>query len=208
MKILFDGVKEFTSNDFEYNKELFQQLSASQKPHTLFIGCSDSRVVPNLITKTMPGELFVIRNIANIVPFYRESNEYLATTSAIEYAVMALDVKNIIICGHSNCGGCKALYFDESELENIPNTKRWLLLAKDAKSKAEKMIEESNIPLDKDKIVEQANIVLQLNHLLTYPMINDRHHSGKLNIYGWYYEIGSGKIFNYNFKDNTFELIE
>ncbi len=208
MKILFDGVKEFTSNDYEYNKELFQQLSTSQKPHTLFIGCSDSRVVPALITKTMPGELFVIRNIANIVPFYRESNEYLATTSAIEYAVMALEVKNIIICGHSNCGGCKALYFKESELEKIPNTKRWLLLAEDAKSQAEKMIANSDIPLDKDKIVEQANIVLQLNHLLTYPMINERHHSAMLNIYGWYYEIGSGKIFNYNFNDKIFELIE
>ncbi len=208
MKILFDGVKEFCVNDYEYNKELFEKLSESQKPHTLFIGCSDSRVVPNLITKTMPGDLFVIRNIANIVPYYRESDEFLATTSAIEYAVIVLDVQNIIICGHSNCGGCKALFFEESELDKIPNTKRWLLLAQQAKIKAELIINETKITVGKDKIVEQANIVEQLNHILTYPMIKERHSNGQLHLFGWYYDIGTGKIFNYNFLNNIFEVIE
>ena len=85
MEYLFDGVKEFNANDYLKHDELFKKIGRSQNPHTLFIGCSDSRIVPTLITKTLPGELFVIRNIANIVPFYRETQEYVATTSAIEY---------------------------------------------------------------------------------------------------------------------------
>ena len=110
MDSLFDGVKEFNTTDFLEHKELFEKIGNNQSPHTLFIGCSDSRLVPNLITKTLPGELFVIRNIANLVPIYRTSNDFLATTSAIEYAVKILNVTNIVVCGHSNCGGCNALY--------------------------------------------------------------------------------------------------
>ena len=100
MQSLFDGVREFNTNDFFEHKELFKEIGRSQHPHTLFIGCSDSRVVPNLITKTLPGELFVIRNIANIVPNYRASEEFLATTAAIEYAVKVLNISTILICGH------------------------------------------------------------------------------------------------------------
>ena len=102
MEKLLNGVVQFKKEDFEAHKELFQELANYQKPHTLFIGCSDSRIVPNMITSTLPGELFVIRNIANIVPPYRIKDEYLATTSAIEYAVIVLEIQNIIICGHSN----------------------------------------------------------------------------------------------------------
>lgn len=208
MQFLFDGVKEFSANDFEKNKELFMRLSSSQKPHTLFIGCSDSRVVPDLITKSMPGELFVVRNIANIVPPYRASSEYLSTTSSIEYAILILEVKNIIVCGHSNCGGCKTLFLDESELKKIPHTRKWLELAKNAKVQAETILKEVGSSNDREWLVEQENIVEQMNHLLTYPMVEERYSRGQLNMYGWYYEIGSGKVFNYNIKEKIFEKIE
>ncbi len=208
MKILFDGVKEFSKNDFEKNKGLFKQLSTSQKPHTLFIGCSDSRVVPDLITKSLPGDLFVIRNIANIIPYYRSSSEYLSTTSAIEYAILVLKVKNIIVCGHSNCGGCKALFLEKTELEKIPHTKKWLELAKNARIKAESMIKNIDNKDDIEWLVEQENIVEQMNHLLTYPLVEERYKKGLLNIYGWYYEIGTGIVYNYNFKDKIFKKIE
>jgi carbonic anhydrase len=208
MQFLFDGVKEFSRNDYEKNKELFLKLSGAQKPHTLFIGCSDSRVVPDLITKSLPGDLFVVRNIANIVPRYRASSEYLSTTSSIEYALQVLEIGNIIVCGHSNCGGCKALFMDESELEKIPHTRKWLELAKNAKIRAEEIIRQYGHGEDREWLVEQENIVEQMNHLLTYPLVEERYQAGRLNLYGWYYEIGSGAVFNYNSKEKVFEKIE
>jgi carbonic anhydrase len=207
MKKLFDGVKHFSKTEFENNRELFRKISSSQEPHTLFIGCSDSRVVPDLITRSMPGDLFVIRNVANLVPHYRASSDYLATTSAIEYAVLVLEVENIVVCGHSNCGGCRALFMSDAELDVIPHTKRWLELAKRAKVEAETIVSECGDPADYQWLVEQENIVEQMNHLLTYPFIEERFNNGKLNIYGWYYEIGTGTVYNYNRIEQVFEKI-
>ncbi|MDH4198745.1 MAG: carbonic anhydrase [Spirochaetia bacterium] len=208
MEFLFDGVKEFSKNDFEKNKELFRKLGTVQKPHTLFIGCSDSRVVPGLITKSLPGDLFVVRNIANVVPYYRASSEYLSTTSAIEYALIILDVKNIIVCGHSNCGGCKALYLNDEELDKIPHTKKWLELVKNAKIKAESIVKDFDIKNDYEWLVEEENIIEQMNNLLTYPLVEERFSNGQLNILGWYYEIETGTVYNYNQKEKIFEKIE
>ena len=126
---ILNGIVQFKREDFEQHKELFQNLGAAQKPHTLFIACSDSRVDPNLITKTLPGELFIIRNIANLVPPYRTTAEFVATTAAIEYAVVFLEVEHIIVCGHSNCGGCNACLRTPEYLEAAPHTKKWLELA-------------------------------------------------------------------------------
>ena len=122
MDKLLKGVVHFKKRDFEKHRGLFEGLGRDQKPHTLFIGCADSRVVPSLITKTLPGELFIVRNIANIVPPYRMADEYLATTSAIEYAVQMLNVENIVVCGHSNCGGCASLYQEQNE--KLPHTRK------------------------------------------------------------------------------------
>ena len=206
MDSLFDGVKEFNANDFLDNKALFEKIGRSQEPHTLFIGCSDSRIVPNLITKTLPGELFVIRNIANLVPPYRTSDEFLATTSAIEYSVKILNVSTILICGHSNCGGCNALYMDEARGAEIPHTRKWLELAKNVRSKMLKL--KIADPAVREWMTEQLNIVEQMNHLLTYPYIREKYNQGELNILGWYYIIGTGEVFNYQKEENRFVKIE
>jgi len=208
MGYLFDGVKEFNSTDFLEHKELFENLGKKQSPHTLFIGCSDSRVVPSLITSTLPGELFVIRNIANIVPFYRESSDYLATTSAIEYAVKILNVTNIIICGHSNCGGCNALYADQKLFDEIPHTKKWLELASAVKEKVEKEPGINNDLARREWITEQLNIIEQMNHLVTYPYIRKKYLNNELVLLGWYYIIETGEIFNYDLKEKKFVKIE
>ena len=206
MDSLFDGVKEFNANDFLDNKALFEKIGRSQEPHTLFIGCSDSRIVPNLITKTLPGELFVIRNIANLVPPYRTSDEFLATTSAIEYSVKILNVSTILICGHSNCGGCNALYMDEARGAEIPHTRKWLELAKNVRSKMLKL--KIADPAVREWMTEQLNIVEQMNHLLSYPYIREKYNKGDLNILGWYYIIGTGEVFNYQKNENKFVKIE
>lgn len=207
MENLFDGVKEFNTNDFQNHKELFKELGRKQTPHTLFIGCSDSRIVPNMITKTMPGELFMIRNVANIVPYHRVSNDFLSTTSAIEYAVKMLNVENILVCGHSNCGGCNALYYDDEQLEDFPHTKKWLELAKPVKEKVEAHPEVQNDYAKREWMTEQLNIVEQMKHLLTFPYIKEKYKRKELNILGWYYIIETGEIFNYNSETKTFEKI-
>lgn len=206
MQSLFDGVKEFNSKDFVEYQKLFKKIGRKQEPHTLFIGCSDSRVVPTLITKALPGELFVIRNIANIVPLYRESQEFLATTSAIEYAVQVLNVSNILICGHSNCGGCNALFADNETNKLIPHTHKWLELAKNVKDKMTRL--RIADPAVREWMTEQLNIVEQMNHLLSYPYIKEKYEKGILDILGWYYIIQTGEVFNYNKNEKTFIKIE
>jgi len=206
MPDLTEGVTRFRQNDFEANRRHFENLGRQQNPHTLFIGCSDSRVVPSLITQTMPGELFIVRNIANLVPMYRESGEFLATTSAIEYAVQALKVDNIIVCGHSNCGGCAALYETPENLASIPHTRRWLELAMPVKNKVLKAIGNSD-PAAREWLTEQMNVAEQLCHLMTYPYIKERVKNGTMKLIGWHYIIPTGDIYQYQSETKQFELI-
>src|SRR5690554_3300491 len=204
-KRLFEGIREFKANEYIPRQQFFEELGKKQNPHTLFIGCSDSRVVPNLIIQTFPGELFVVRNIANLVPHYkRHSDTYLATTSAIEYAVNQMNVSNIIVCGHSNCGGCAALYQDK-ELKNLPHTKKWMELALPVKKIVEEKIAKNKITIEQRSIItEQLNIVEQMGHLMKYSYIKKRVKEGRLNVIGWYYNIEKGEIYNYDKKLKRF----
>ncbi|HLW10619.1 MAG TPA: carbonic anhydrase, partial [Fermentimonas sp.] len=208
-KRLLDGIRGFKENEFIPKQEFFKDLSDKQNPHTLFIGCSDSRVVPNLITQTFPGELFVVRNIANLIPYYKKhSDTYLATTAAIEYAVNQMNVSNIIVCGHSNCGGCAALYQDK-ELDNLPHTKKWMELAHPVKKIVEEKISKNKIKLENRSLfTEQLNVVEQMNHLLRYSYIKSKVKEGKLNVMGWYYNIEKGDIYNYDKSLKRFIRIE
>ena len=181
MQEILDGAVKFMEEDFLEHKELFESLGEKQTPHTLFVGCIDSRVVPSLITNTMPGDLVVVRNIANIVPPYRVSEEFLATTSAIEYALELLNIKNIIICGHSDCGGCAALYVVLKFTSDDPAKMAWL--------------------------TERLNVINSIENIMTYPNVKEEYESGKLQIYGWHYIIETGEIFSYDLKEGTFKLL-
>ena len=200
---IIEGIVKFKKEDFEREKEFFQGLKEGQKPHTFYVGCSDSRVVPNLITKTLPGELFVVRNIANVIPPSNKNEGTLkCTASILEYAVKYLEVKNIVICGHSNCGGLKALFYPKEKLEKLPFVKNWLELIEDLKEEVD--TEDEKL---REWEIEQLNVVRQIENLLTYDFVKERFENGKLNIYGWYYIIESGEVFNYNFETKEFELI-
>jgi len=201
---IIEGIVKFRREDFEKEKEFFQGLKEGQKPHTFYVGCSDSRVVPNLITKTLPGELFVVRNIANVVPPADKNDGTLkCTASILEYAVKYLEVKNIVVCGHSNCGGLKALFYPKEKLEKLPLVKNWLSLIEDLKEKV-KDIEDEKL---REWEIEQLNVVRQLQNLLTYDFVKERVEEGRLNLLGWYYIIESAEVFNYNFETKEFELI-
>jgi carbonic anhydrase len=205
MKTLIDGVLEFKDGDFVQYRELFERIQNKQQPHTLFIGCSDSRIVPTLITKTLPGELFVVRNIANIVPPYRKTTEYVATTSAIEYALSVLKVDHIVICGHSNCGGCAALYLPSEELAQTPHVEKWLEQLADIKTYV--LSRQLTEPATRTWITELMNIKKQIKNLFTYPTVLERVEQGTLQLHGWYYLIGSGDVFSYNPKTTKFEQL-
>lgn len=210
MKELFEGAVKFREEDYNEHKALYESLKERQEPHTLLITCTDSRVVPNLITNTLPGDLFVIRNMGNIVPPYLGRDKgirggYLATTSAIEYALSILDIKNVIICGHSDCGACSAIYEDSKKLENAPYVKKWIELLEPVKDKVSALK-----PASKAKrtwLMEQMNVEHQLENLMSYPFVEERFDRGELNIYGWYYIIETGEIFNYNMIKREFKII-
>jgi len=206
MKKLIEGAVAFRQNDFEIHEQLFSELGKEQKPHTLFIGCSDSRVVPVMITTTMPGELFIIRNIANLVPPFQHTGDYLATISAIEFAIQELEVENIVICGHSNCGGCAALFKPKEYFQKLPHTRKWLELALPVKEKVLQILPDGN-HASREWLTEQMNVVEQIKHLLTYPYIAEKYEKGTLSISGWYYIIETGEIYCYNIEKGFFELI-
>ncbi len=183
---------------FKKNKEsLLDLVKSGQTPKALFIGCSDSRVIPDLIVQSDPGDLFVIRNVGNFVPPYKPDEDYHSTASGIEYAVSVLNVKDIIICGHSHCGACQHLY-EEIEDPSLVHTKKWLELGKSAKTSA---ILGLGVNAPKEKLLrltEKLSVVKQIENILTYPLVKNRFENGSLHIHGWYYDIETGGIDYYN----------
>ena len=206
MDKLFRGIMKFQHEEFERHSTLFRQLGRQQQPHTLFIGCSDSRVVPNLITGSAPGELFIVRNVANIVPPYRSTEEYVSTTSAVEYAVLALGVDTIVVCGHSNCGGCAALNKPPEELAHLPHVRKWLEVSEEVKGRVDRLLTEDT-PEEREWLTEQVNVLVQLKNLLTYPYVREKYEREELKILGWHYIIETGEVYNFNDATQLFELI-
>lgn len=208
MDNLVSGAVKFMEKDFKEHKKLFKSLKDRQNPHTLFIGCADSRVIPSLITNTGPGELFVVRNIANIIPPYRISTDYLATTSAIEYALNSLHIKNIIVCGHSNCGGCLALYESEEKLELMPNVKKWLSVLEEVKNEVLSLSITKDDEAMRSWLTERLNLINSLQNLLTYPSLMQAWTEGKLELHAWHYIIETGEIYEYNLEQKNFILLQ
>lgn len=183
---LLGRLRRFHSDYFPLHQQRFQDLvSDGQHPKTLFIGCSDSRLVPYLLTGTGPGELFIVRNVGAFIPPYDGSRGLHGTTAAIEFAVLSLEVERIIICGHSHCGAIRASY--EGVPDEAINLKVWLQLA-----------DEAILPVQASpealRRSEQRAVVLQLERLMDYPMVRRRVEAGKLTLHGWHYVIEDGEI--------------
>lgn len=205
MDKLFQGAIKFKEEDYIQHKDLYTKLKTAQNPNTLFVGCSDSRVDPSRITGSLPGDLFVIRNVGNIIPpFAPRKNLYPAITSAIEYAIKVLNVENIIICGHSNCGACQAIY-DETLGSNAQYFQKWIELLHPVKEQVALFSPKSKAR--RTWLTEQINIQVQIKNLLTYPFVREKLDNNRLKISGWYYIIETGEIMNYDLRTQKFRVI-
>jgi len=207
MKKLYKGIHKFQESYFKKEEEFFKRLSKEQETEVLFITCADSRVDPNLVTQSRPGELFIVRNVGNIIPPYDEIKDKNSVAAAIEFAVLSLKVKDIIVCGHSNCGAMEALYKDEKELTNMPHLKDWLKLAapvKDIVLKYYPMIQSEA----RQRITEEENVLCQLHNIQTYPFVQEALNAGVLHLHGWRYNIETGKIYAYDTDADMFKEIK
>jgi carbonic anhydrase len=194
MQKLIQGIHQFQDQIFGTQRALFERLAAGQQPETLLITCSDSRINPNLITQTDPGELFIVRNAGNIVPPFGAANGGEGAT--IEFAVVGLGVQNIIVCGHSHCGAMKGLLRPES-LANMPTMAGWLKHAEATRWVAQQKY--ADLPDDRLlNVTIQENVLMQLENLRTHPSVAAGLASGKLKLHGWVYKIETGQVFAYD----------
>jgi len=180
-----------------HEKELLDLARLGQQPKALFIGCSDSRVIPDLIIQSSPGDLFVIRNVGNFVPPYKPDEDYHATASGIEYAINVLNVSEVIICGHSHCGACKSLYYPIED-PNLVHIKKWLDLGEKAKTIALLSLGHDAEEQELLRLTERMSIITQIDNLLTYPFVRERLEQERLFVHGWYYDIETGNIDYYD----------
>ncbi|MFP5501513.1 MAG: carbonic anhydrase [Candidatus Sericytochromatia bacterium] len=200
MEKLIRGVHSFQKNFFSDQAELFGRLAKGQAPETLFITCSDSRINPNLLTQTDPGELFILRNAGNIIPPYGAANGGEGAT--IEYAVAVLDVKDIIVCGHSHCGAMGGMLNPEG-LDELPAVRQWLSHAESTR----RIIKENYADLEGPERLTAAikeNVLVQLEKLRTHPTVASRLAKGQLHLHGWVYEIESGKVYAFDPENGQF----
>lgn len=195
MEKLLRGLREFQEHYIPIHQELINQLAQGQHPRVLFIGCSDSRVDPTIITQAEIGDLFVIRNAGNIIPPFEATNGGEGAT--IEYAIEALNINQVIICGHTQCGAMKGLLQLGELEEKMPLVYNWLHHTQATR----KLVEDHYSHLDKkaklDVLVAQ-NVLTQIDNLRTYPSIHSRLHTGQLSIHGWIYNIANAQMLAYD----------
>ncbi len=204
---LIENYKKFKEIRFKEYEKLFEELvQKGQRPKTFFIGCSDSRVVPDLITGAKPGDLFVFRNVGNFVPPFKPDADFHGTAAAIEYAVSVLEVNDIVLVGHSHCGACASLYNDIPDSPELIHTKTWLKLGEAAKRSALSEVGEGDRELLL-RTTERYNVVVQLANLLTYPAVLKRIEEGSLYVHGWYYKIETGEIEYFDEVEERFKPI-
>jgi carbonic anhydrase len=204
MQKLVAGVHCFQADIFSSSKESFEQLAEGQKPLALFITCSDSRIDPCLLTQTQPGELFVLRNAGNIVPPYGQLTGGEAAT--IEYAVCALKVKDIIVCGHSQCGAMNGVLHPE-QLGELPAVRQWLTHAEaTARTMRENHQHIAEAGPRLAKTVEE-NVLVQLGNLRTHPSVSAAVARDELTLHGWVYRFETGEVFEYDVHRGQYEVL-
>lgn len=193
---LIEGLRRFRAETFPRYRDHYRKLvEEGQSPSVLFIGCADSRVVPDLLTDTGPGDLFIVRNVGAFVPPFEPDGAFHGTAAGIEYAVLMLGVTDIVVCGHSHCGAVASLYGEPDP--RAPHITRWLELGREARVEAGEAGSGSDAEgPDRDTLfrTEQRSVALQLERLFTYPFVRERVDAGTLSLHGWHYVIEEGRV--------------
>lgn len=195
MKNLVQGVHHFQANLFSSQRELFERLALGQQPEALLITCSDSRINPNLITQTEPGELFIVRNAGNLVP--ARGAAVGGEMATIEFAVVGLGIRDIIVCGHSHCGAVKALLHPDGIRQTMPAMCSWLCHAEATRRLVNEKYGDLS-PADRLNVAIQENVLQQLENLRTHKAVAAGLARGELKLHGWVYKIETGEVFAYN----------
>lgn len=206
MQKLINGIREFRRNVQPAYRAKFAHLALSQAPDTLFIACSDSRVVPNLFASTDPGDLFVVRNVGNLVPpcgVGGRTSLDRSAPAAIEFAVMSLGVRDIVVCGHSDCGAMRALL--EGAPPGAKNLGDWLGNGHASRDRmGNTLVGEGLLPHNQ---LSQVNVLQQLDHLRTYPAVSDRLAAGELRLHAWWFDLGQAEVLAFDEGRGAFEPI-
>jgi carbonic anhydrase len=192
---IIDGVLKFQREVFPNEKALYRELSIAQAPEAMFIGCADSRVVPELLTQQGPGGLFVVRNAGNIVPPW--GPEPGGVTASLEYAIAVLGIRDIVLCGHSGCGAMTALVNGVEKISHLPAVAKWLHYADsalDAVADSEKFANDA----ERLNAVVHENVLVQLDNLLTHPTVHAAVNAGHLRLHGWVFDIATAGIETYD----------
>ena len=206
MHKLVKGIVDFRQNVLPGYREKFAKLALGQSPDTLFVACSDSRVVPNLFASTDPGDLFVVRNVGNLVAPCGVGGVSVADESeaaAIEFAVLNLRVRHVIVCGHSECGAMQALVAGREHVE-APHLRQWLRHGEPSMARLGHGTEASQSA----NLLSMANVLQQLEHLESYPLVRERVADGRLSLHGWWFELSTANVYAYEVSEQRFILID
>jgi carbonic anhydrase len=200
---ILKGVSAFETEVFPAQRSRFESLKHGQHPWALFISCADSRVVPSLITQTGPGEIFIVRNPGNFVPPYSEFEG--GVSAGVEYAMLALKVPLVIVCGHSDCGVMKALLHPE-HTHSMPRAQQWMRNGLEAHHRTMRDHADASDE-EKLRLLTEYNVLAQIENLKSHPSVHSRVISGEVEIRGWVYDIGGGTVWAADPESGTFEII-
>ncbi|MFN4088654.1 MAG: carbonic anhydrase [Alphaproteobacteria bacterium] len=196
---LIDGFEDFRREYFEQHTALFEALRVGQRPKVLIIGCSDSRADPAILTRAQPGDLFIVRNVAAIVPPYAPDGSHHGTSSAIEFAIRVLAVEHVVVLGHGMCGGMRALA--EPEAVRLEFMSDWV----DLMAEARDAVMRAGLPeAERLPTLEKAAVLCSVRNLVTFPWLRARLEKGDLSLHGWYFDIGAGELLAFDAETATF----
>lgn len=200
------GFRRFREDYFGSEYSPFEHLKQGQSPKTMIIGCSDSRVDPAILTDCAPGDIFTVRNVANLVPPFEENGGLHGVSAALEFAVCHLGVEHIIVLGHSQCGGINALMKGSCGCKGGGFISRWMSIATPARERVLAELPEKDTALQQ-RAAEQAAILLSLENLHSFPWIDERVDRGELTLHGWYFDIAAGELLEYRSETGSFEKV-